>query len=69
MTSAAALVVYTYCLLDEAGRVCEVELEGCRDDRSASRLGQEVLARHPDLSAVEVRRSGDLVCPMGQGGD
>lgn len=68
MSGTPAIVVYTYCLLDGAGRVCEVELEGCRDDRTASELGREVLARRPDRSAVEIRRSGDLVCPVVRGG-
>lgn len=67
MTGAPRLIVYTYCLLDRAGRVCELELEGCRDDRAASVAAREVLARHPGRIAVEVRRSGDLICPIVRG--
>ncbi len=64
MTAISAIVVYSCRLLDDDGRVCEVELEGRRADAAASVLGREVLARRPDRSAVEVRREGTLVCPV-----
>ena len=55
--------IYTFYLLDAAGAVRGFEFEPCDDDLSAGARAAEVLARHPDRFAVEVRRGDEIVYP------